>query len=74
MKSVKLLLLSVVAAILTSCGTTSTVPITGRKQNLIVSDEQVLSLSTQQYQQYMAIAPLFLIKSIVASRCLQASA
>ena len=56
MKSVKLLLLSVVAAILTSCGTTSTVPITGRKQNLIVSDEQVLSLSTQQYQQYMASA------------------
>lgn len=56
MKSVKILLLSVVAAILTSCGTTSTVPITGRKQNLLVSDEQVLSLSNQQYQEYMASA------------------
>ncbi len=56
MKSVKILLLSVVAAILSSCGTTSTVPITGRKQNLLVSDEQVLSLSNQQYQEYMASA------------------
>ena len=56
MKSVRLFLLAVVAAILTSCGTTSTVPITGRKQNLIVSDEQVLSLSNQQYQEYMASA------------------
>jgi predicted Zn-dependent protease len=56
MKSVKLLLLSVVAAILTSCGTTTTVPITGRRQNLIVSDQQVLSLSNQQYQQYMQSA------------------
>lgn len=56
MKTVRLFLLAVVAAILTSCGTTSTVPITGRKQNLIVSDEQVLSLSNQQYQEYMASA------------------
>ena len=56
MKSVKVILLSVVALILVSCGTTSTVPITGRKQNLIVSDEQVLSLSNQQYQEYMKTA------------------
>ncbi len=56
MKNVKLILMSVVAAILVSCGTTSTVPITGRKQNLIVSDEQVLSLSNQQYQEYMKSA------------------
>ena len=56
MKWVRILLLSVVAAIFTSCGTTSTVPITGRKQNLIVSDEQVLSLSNQQYQEYMKTA------------------
>ena len=56
MKPVRILLLSVVAAILTSCGTTSTVPITGRKQNLIVSDEQVLSLSNQQYEEYMKTA------------------
>ena len=56
MKSVKILLLTVVAAILTSCGTTSTVPITGRKQSLMVSDEEVLSLSNQQYQEYMKTA------------------
>ena len=53
MKSVKVILLSVVAALLVGCGTPSTVPITGRKQHLLVSDEQVLSLSNQQYQEYM---------------------
>lgn len=42
--------------LLASCGTTSTVPITGRKQHLLVSDEQVLSLSNQQYQEYMKTA------------------
>jgi len=41
---------------LASCGTTSTVPITGRKQNILVSDEQVLSLSNQQYTEYMKSA------------------
>lgn len=56
MKNVRVILLSVVALIMVSCGTTSTVPITGRKQNLIVSDEQVLSLSNQQYQEYMKSA------------------
>jgi predicted Zn-dependent protease len=56
MKKARLVLLAVVYAILVSCGTTSTVPITGRKQNLLVSDEQVLSLSNQQYQEYMKTA------------------
>lgn len=56
MKKVKVLLLAIVAAIMTGCGTTGTVPITGRKQNLLVSDEQVLSLSNQQYQEYMKSA------------------
>ena len=56
MKSVRIILLSVVSAILVSCGTTSTVPITGRKQRLLVSDEQVLSLSNQQYSEYMKSA------------------
>mgnify|MGYP001026308391 CR=1 FL=1 len=56
MKKVKVLLLAVAAYIVTGCGTTSTVPITGRKQNLLVSDEQVLSLSNQQYQEYMKSA------------------
>ena len=39
--------------LLCSCGTTSIVPITGRKQHLLVSDEQVMSLSNEQYQTYM---------------------
>ena len=56
MKRVRILLLAVVSAILVSCGTTSTVPITGRKQTLLVSDEQVLSLSNQQYEEYMKSA------------------
>lgn len=58
MKSFKIILLSVVAAIFVSCGTTNTVPITGRKQNLMVSDGEILSLSTQQYQEFMNSAKL----------------
>ena len=42
--------------LLVSCGTTSRVPVTGRKQTLMVSDGDMLSLSTQQYQQYMKSA------------------
>ena len=56
MKAIKLFVLSLVSAIFVSCGTTSTVPITGRKQNLLVSDGEVLSLSNQQYQQYIQSA------------------
>ena len=56
MKKVRLFLLSVLAAVLVGCGTTSTVPITGRKQTLMVSDQQVLSLSNQQYSEYMKTA------------------
>ena len=47
---------ALVAVLASSCGTSSTVPITGRKQNILVSDEQVLSLSNQQYQEYMKTA------------------
>lgn len=36
-----------------SCGTTNTVPVTGRKQHILVSDEQVMSLSNQEYTNYM---------------------
>ena len=56
MKTLRMTLLSMVTVILVGCGTTSTVPITGRKQNLIVSDDQVLSLSYQQYNEYMKSA------------------
>ena len=41
---------------LVGCGTTKTVPITGRKQNLVVSDGEMLSLSSQQYSDYMKTA------------------
>ncbi|MBR6320828.1 MAG: M48 family metallopeptidase [Prevotella sp.] len=56
MKNVKFLILAMVAAIFVSCGTTSTVPITGRKQTLMVSDGEVLTLASQQYQEYMKTA------------------
>ena len=58
MRSFKTILLSVAAALLVSCGTTKTVPITGRQQSLMVSDGDVLSLSTQQYQEFMKTAKL----------------
>ena len=58
MKNVKYLLLVVLTAILASCGTTSQVPVTGRKQRLVVSDEEVMSLSNQEYQSYMKSAKL----------------
>ena len=56
MKQIRIVLLALVAAILVGCGTSSTVPISGRKRTLMVSDEQVLSLSNQQYQEYMKTA------------------
>ena len=52
----KYFLMSMVAALLVSCGTTKTVPITGRQQSLMVSDDQVLSLSFQEYSDYMKTA------------------
>lgn len=56
MKNIKLLLLAVLAVVLSGCGTTSTVPVTGRKQHLLVSDQQVLSLSNEQFTEYMKSA------------------
>ena len=52
-KSIRTIILAASAAILVGCGTTTHVPVTGRKQNLLVSDQQILSLSGQQYQEYM---------------------
>lgn len=56
MKTARVLLVALMAAILAGCGTTKTVPITGRKQNLIVSDGEMLSLSSQQYSEYLKTA------------------
>lgn len=43
------------ALLLSSCG--NSVPVTGRKQMLLVSDSEVLSLSLQEYDQFMKTAP-----------------
>lgn len=57
MKKIRVILMSMAAAVLlTGCGTSRTVPVTGRKQNLMVSNEQVLSLSAQEYTKYMKTA------------------
>ncbi len=58
MKNFRSLLLVALAMLTVACGTTNTVPITGRKTHLLVDDAQVLSLSTQQYQDYMKGAQL----------------
>ena len=42
--------------ILASCATVTRVPITGRKQRLSVTNEQMLSLSTTQYKEYLGSA------------------
>lgn len=58
MKTIKLFLCIIATAIITSCGTTNIVPITGRKQNILVSDEQVLAMSNKEYNEYMKTAKL----------------
>lgn len=56
MKRISHLLSTIALLTVVACGTSSTVPITGRKQNILVSDEQVLSLSNQEYTNYMKTA------------------
>ena len=56
MKKAKFLCGVLLVSVLISCGTTSTVPVTGRKQHISVSDEQILSLSQQEYTKYMVSA------------------
>ena len=56
MKKLRLIFLMVAAALMVGCGTSSRVPVTGRKQHLLVSDEQVMSLSNEQYKEYMKTA------------------
>ncbi len=58
MKKAKIVIMLALAATLYGCGTSSTVPITGRKHTLSVSDEQVLALSKQEYTKYMSTAKL----------------
>ena len=57
MKTLKFYFVALMATVLfASCGTTRTVPITGRQQSLMVSDQEVLGLSNQQFQEYMKSA------------------
>lgn len=49
-------LAAITTLLLSACGTTQTVPLTGRTHRISVSDEQVLSLSNQEYTKYMASA------------------
>lgn len=58
MKIIRTLLFTALVLLTSGCGTTNTVPITGRKTHLLVDDAQILSLSTQQYQDYMKSAKL----------------
>ena len=50
----KMLILLAAMLMLSACGT---VPLTGRKQILLVSDQDVLSSSLTQYKEYMQTAP-----------------
>lgn len=56
MKKISYFLSALAMLTVVSCGTTSTVPVTGRKQHILVSDEEVLSLSKQEYTNYMKTA------------------
>ncbi|MCH4147047.1 MAG: M48 family metalloprotease [Prevotella sp.] len=56
MKKVRLLSLLLVVMLFAACGTTQTVPLTGRQHRIGVSDEEVLSLSNQEYTKYMQTA------------------
>lgn len=51
----RILTMFVVALLLDSCGS---VPFTGRRQLQLVSDEEVVALSLQQYQEFMRAAPV----------------
>lgn len=57
MKKFKFVVMTLLTTLmLSSCGTTQQVPLTGRTHRISVSDEQVLSLSNQEYTKYMASA------------------
>lgn len=54
MKSILIYSITVLLVLLSSC---SSVPLTGRKQVLLVSDQEVLNLSLQEYGEFMKSAP-----------------
>lgn len=54
MKNIFVYSISILFLMLSSC---SSVPLTGRKQVLLVSDQEVLTLSLQEYGEFMKTAP-----------------
>ena len=58
MKRFNYFLISALAALMLACGTSSKVPITGRKHSLLVSDSQIRSLSKQEYSKFLSSAKL----------------
>ena len=58
MKRFNYFLISALAALMLACGTSSKVPITGRKHSLLVSDSQILSLIKQEYSKFLSSAKL----------------
>ena len=58
MKQIKIMLLALTSVVLVGCGTSSTVPITGRTQRLLVSDAEINSMALQQYQQTISQSKL----------------
>ena len=55
MKKMKLLVVAALVAVMTACGTSRTVPLTGRTQK-VADNAQMLSLSLKEYQSYMQTA------------------
>ena len=55
MKQLKMMVAAVAVVLLAACGTTRTVPLTGRTQK-VADNGQILSLSLQEYQSYMKSA------------------
>ncbi len=53
MENFKIIFFASLLSLFLGCGTTTTVPVTGRKQHLLVSNKEILSLSEQQYQTYL---------------------
>jgi predicted Zn-dependent protease len=58
MKTTKTLLLLVVVVLLSACGTTRVVPVTGRKQSVYSDNNALISQSFTEYKNYVSTAKL----------------
>lgn len=55
MKKLRLMMVTALVVLMGACGTTRTVPLTGRTQK-VADNAQMLSLSLTEYQNYMKTA------------------